>query len=61
MMKQTATKNDLQERAATVETLMQELACAMDDCFIGERVCGGEGILYTLPNGQRFLICVKEL
>ena len=60
-MKQTETKKDLQERGVTVETLMQELACAMDDCFLGEKVYSGEGIAYTLPNGQRFLICVKEM
>ncbi len=47
------------ETAVSPKGLLEEIAPLLRDYFIGEITLCGDGILYRLPNGQKFIITAR--
>ncbi len=41
--------------------LLEEIKPLLEEYFIGKVCVDGEGIVYTLPNGQKFILNVKAI
>lgn len=51
-------KNEL---PVTAQQVLTEILPLLRDYFVGDFSYGGQGILYRLPNGQRFYIAAREV
>ena len=49
------------EPPITAEELLLEIVPLIEEYFVGEFALEKEGMAYSLPNGQRFLITAKEI
>lgn len=49
------------EPPVTANSLLEEIKPLFSDYFKGKINSDGDGIIYELPNGQRFLITAKEV
>ncbi len=47
------------ERFITASGLLEEIKPLLDDYFVGEISFGCGGLIYCLPNGQKFIIKVQ--
>jgi len=49
------------EKPVEAGELLEEIKPLLEDYFIGDVSCNGEGIVYTLPNGQKFILSAKAV
>ncbi len=48
------------EQPVTAKDLLEEIKPLLEDYFIGDISFDGKGIVYTLPNGQKFILKAEE-
>ena len=56
----TIMKYETIKNSATTAEMVNALAQLMKDNLVGMTINEGEGLCFTLPNGQTFLISVQE-
>ncbi len=48
------------EQPVTAKDLLEEIKPLLEDYFIGDISFDGKVIVYTLPNGQKFILKAEE-
>lgn len=61
MKNQSYDQIETQEPKIQAKELMEEIFPLAEEYFVGETSFDGQGIVYRLPNGQRFRITASEI